>query len=382
MCLGYVLLSGRLARFRADRVLVALAQETAAFQSSAADLARPQSPLRPLTPTERGRASSSSPLLLDQHPPSVPAPPSPSLRPPLSRQPSAPRGWPDTFVLSPARSLARPARLTRSLSFVEHASPARAVSSSLERALNLSLFLVGKFRGVLLLLLHPLLFLLVVVVLRLFLLRRRYLLLAASSSSPRSSECRASSARSAECHFTFVGLRRVGDRALPGIILSFRALVTSPYARISPGILAAASFATTTITATTTTRTRTIASTATAAITATRFLAVTSRRLVPPPPPRRPPSRPSSPPSPLLLLLPLLPPLSLSLPSLFLFLVLCLPLLPNRHFLPHFLLLLLRLLLPLLLFRFFFFLFFRRLLRLFFCLDEGPFAHGAPQPGE
>lgn len=236
-------------------------------------------------------------------------------------------------------------RLTRSLSFVEHASPANRFLVARARAQSV-LVPVGEFRGVLLFL-RPLL---------LLVLLRRYLLLAASSSSPRSSECRASSARSAECHFTFVGLRRVGDRALPGIILSFRALVTSPCARISASFLAAAS-STTDATTITTTTTRTIASTTT--IAATRFLAVTSRRLLPPPP--RPPPHPSPPPLSLLL-----PSLSAALPF------------PRSLSYRHFLLLLLLLLLQLLLF----FFFFRHLLHLFSCLDEGPFAHGTLQPGE
>ncbi|XP_036145732.1 uncharacterized protein LOC105828719 isoform X3 [Monomorium pharaonis] len=425
----YVLLSVRLARFRAriartPAVLVAPAQETAAFLSSA-----PQTWLAPSRPSGPDRPRSclvESPSTRSASPIRPAAQPRVTLS--LSHVSSLlSRSFPPAFPLSPLRYPAITAGQVRLFSLwldAAHESSAHSLSvlrrariprEPLPRARVESVLVpVGEFRGVLLFLLllllrhrrrrrHRHLLFLIVVVLLLLLLLRFLLLAASSSSSPRSSECRASSARSAECHFTFVGLRRVGDRALPGIILSFRALVTSPCARIvSAGFLAAASSSTTTITATTTTTATatattttgtTITSVTTATITATRFLAVTSRRFLPPPPPRRPPSRPSSPPSlSLLLLLPPPPPFPL-----FLFLVLCL--LPGRHFLHlhfhHLLLLLLQLPLLLLLLLFFlFFFFFRHLLRLlllillllilllllFVCLDEGPFAHGAPQP--
>lgn len=144
----YVLLSVRLARFRAriaraSAVLVAPAQETAAFLSSA-----PQTWLAPSRPSgpDRPRLPRRAPPL-DQHPPTVPAHSvtlslshagrpvlldlslSRFLPPIPPRYPSPRRGWSGTLVLSLTRT---PTQVVGSLALYPSSGthPPRAASSS------------------------------------------------------------------------------------------------------------------------------------------------------------------------------------------------------------------------------------------------------------
>lgn len=146
----YVLLSVRLARFRArtGRPRRTRARDLPRFCRARRRLGSP--PVAPLAPTDRGRAPRRAPPL-DQHPPSVPAHPSPFLCPTSSRPvllsplslsfalvrsrsrwyPATPRrrGWSGTFALSLARS---PARVAGSLALCPSSGthPPQAASSS------------------------------------------------------------------------------------------------------------------------------------------------------------------------------------------------------------------------------------------------------------
>lgn len=119
----YVLLSGRLARFRAriarpSTVLVAPARETAAFLSST-----PQTWLAPSRPSgpDRPRLCLVETPPLDQHPPSVPTHPSPFLCPTSSPRPSPSLFLSLSFSFPPMPRDASPPRLVR---YVRSLSPA------------------------------------------------------------------------------------------------------------------------------------------------------------------------------------------------------------------------------------------------------------------